>query len=57
MTKVLSDYLEEHWEMVPSFILKCDECNKLVIEITSPEDKILYHRLRKFDIICEECRI
>lgn len=56
MNKVLGDYLQEHWEMVPQLTLKCNKCKKLTFEITSPEDKILYHRIRKFDIVCDDCK-
>lgn len=56
MTKVLGDYLQEKWEMVPQLTLKCNECKKVTFEVTSPEDKILYHRLRKFDVICHNCK-
>ncbi len=42
--------------MVPMLTLKCDSCDKLVFEVTTTEDKVLYHRLRKFDVICEICK-
>ena len=57
MGKILSDYLQEHWETAPQLTLKCNSCGNLVFEVTSPEDKILYHRVRKFDVVCHICMV
>lgn len=49
---------QEHYSLVNDFVFKCNSCEEIVLQLTPQnfETKLLYHRIRKFNIICEKCK-